>query len=63
VPKSASVTLTKGASMDWTLKSWDLDSRRPLASFEGREARVTACAVTPDGRRVVSASLDQTLRV
>jgi WD40 repeat protein len=34
-----------------------------LATFEGHAAPVTACAVTPDGRRVVSASDDRTLKV
>jgi len=32
-------------------------------NFVGHASRVTACAVTPDGRRVISASEDQTLKV
>ena len=41
---------------DRTLKIWDLDTGRALATVEGHADWVTACAVTPDGRRVVSAS-------
>ena len=51
------------ASDDETLKVWDLDSGRVLATLEGHTNTVTACAVTPDGRRVISASDDQTLKV
>jgi hypothetical protein len=51
------------ASEDSTLKVWDLETGRPLATLEGHARGVTACAVTPDGQRVVSASLDSTLKV
>jgi WD40 repeat protein len=34
-----------------------------LATLQGHTDCVTACAVTPDGRHVVSASNDQTLKV
>jgi len=33
----------------------EADSGRELATLHGRAVMVTACAVTPDGRRVVSA--------
>jgi hypothetical protein len=36
---------------------------RALATLEGHSNSVLACAVTPDGRRVVSASADSTLKV
>jgi nucleoside phosphorylase len=42
---------------------WDLESGRALAALEGHASRVLACVVTPDGRRVVSASDDKTLKV
>jgi WD40 repeat protein len=42
---------------------WDLASGRAVATLEGHACGVTACAVTPDGRRVVSASEDKTLKV
>jgi hypothetical protein len=51
------------ASLDGTLKVWDLATGRAEATLEGHADSVTACAVTPDGRRVVSASSDQTLKV
>jgi len=47
---------------DRTLKVWDLDRGRVLATLEGHAREVSACVVTPDGRRVVSASWDQTLK-
>ena len=34
-----------------------------MATLEGHTHQVTACAVTPDGRHVVSASKDRTLKV
>jgi TIR domain-containing protein/WD40 domain-containing protein len=51
------------ASVDGTLKVWDLASGRAEATLEGHARGVTGCAVTPDGRWVVSASWDQTLKV
>jgi WD40 repeat protein/nucleoside phosphorylase len=51
------------ASDDRTLKVWDLDSGRELASLRGHTNSVSSCVVTPDGRRVVSASRDHTLKV
>ena len=41
----------------------DLASGRLLATLEGHTDHVTAVAVTPDGTRVVSGSLDKTLKV
>jgi WD40 repeat protein len=51
------------ASDDGTLRVWDLESGRGLATLAGHTGAVTGCVVTPDGRRVVSASLDGTLKV
>ena len=34
-----------------------------MATLEGHTASVRACAVTPDGQHVVSASVDKTLKV
>ena len=39
------------------------ESPELVRNLEGHTAYVTACAVTPDGRRVVSVSRDQTLKV
>ena len=38
-------------------------SRARLASFTGHAGLVSACAYSPDGRHIASASIDQTLRV
>ena len=42
---------------------WDLESGRELRTLEGHSASVYGVAVTPDGRRAVSASEDNTLKV
>ena len=42
---------------------WDLDTGRELRTLEGHSADVTGVAVTPDGKRAVSGSLDHTLKV
>jgi WD40 repeat protein len=42
---------------------WDLDSGAELRTLQGHGGWVSAVAVTPDGRRAVSASEDQTLKV
>ena len=41
---------------DNTLKVWDLESGRELRTLEGHSDCVNGVAVTPDGRRAVSAS-------
>jgi WD40 repeat protein len=51
------------ASMDGTLKLWDLEQGTELRSLAGREGSVRAVAMTPDGRRAISASVDGTLKL
>ncbi|MEL6109684.1 MAG: hypothetical protein AAFU85_27050, partial [Planctomycetota bacterium] len=46
-----------------TLKVWDLESGKELASLAGHSASVRALALHPDGRRLVSGSNDSTLKV
>src|SRR5206468_1147679 len=48
---------------DNTLKVWDLESGRKLRTLEGHSGSVRGVAVSPDGRRAVSASADNTLKV
>jgi WD40 repeat protein len=50
------------ASLDQTLKVWDLDSGRELRTLEGHSDSVYGVAVTADGKRAVSASGDSTLK-
>jgi small GTP-binding protein len=51
------------ASSDNTLKVWDLDTGKNIATFKGHEDVVYGTAVFPDGKRVVSTSRDKTLKV
>jgi WD40 repeat protein len=55
--------LALSASLDWTLRLWDVASGQPLRVFEGHTSKVTACAFSPDGRLALSASDDSTLRL
>jgi WD40 repeat protein len=45
------------------LHLWDLESGENLRTFEGHTGRVNSVAVTPDGKRAISASSDNTLRL
>jgi WD40 repeat protein len=51
------------ASVDKTLKVWDLETGRTLCTLEGHFASVNAAAVFADGQRAISASADKTLKV
>ena len=51
------------ASLDKTLRVWDLEGGQPPRVLEGHTAGVTAVALTADGKRAISASWDKTLRV
>ncbi len=42
---------------------WDLETGRLERTLEGHQSSVSAVAITPDGRRVVSGSWDTTLKV
>ena len=46
-----------------TLKVWDLETGRELRTLQGHSGFVHGVAVSPDGRRAVSASHDHTLKV
>jgi WD40 repeat protein len=65
--KSVSVTpdglRAVSASLDRTLRVWDLETGRCLRTLEGHTHYVDCVSVTPDGLRAVSASWDRTLRV
>ncbi|WP_414587981.1 WD40 repeat domain-containing protein, partial [Scytonema sp. PCC 10023] len=51
------------ASLDSTLKVWDLADGKEVFTLTGHSDSVRAVAVTPDGKRVISASDDNTLKV
>jgi len=51
------------ASMDRTVKLWDVAQREELLTLVGHQGRVNSVAFSADGRRLVSASHDKTARV
>ena len=51
------------ASLDETLKVWDLETGEELRTLAGHSNEVRDVAVTADGRHAVSASSDKTLKV
>jgi WD40 repeat protein len=42
---------------------WDLADGKPVFTLTGHSNSVTALALTPDGKRVISASYDHTLKM
>jgi hypothetical protein len=46
-----------------TIKLWDSDTGRLIRSLIGHRDQVVALAFAPDGRRVISASMDRTIRI
>jgi WD40 repeat protein len=48
---------------NYAARVWDLETEQELRRLEGHSANVNGVAVSPDGRRVVSASDDKTLKV
>ncbi len=50
-------------SVDGDLTVWDLARRAPVSTWRGHGGQITALALTPDGQRLVSCSVDHSLRV
>ncbi len=50
-------------SWDNTVRMWELDSGRCLATLKGYTGNIIGIAVTPDGLRVVSSSVSTTMQV
>ncbi|KAI8852254.1 WD40-repeat-containing domain protein [Chytridium lagenaria] len=46
-----------------TINMWDIHQRRLVRSLGHHNATATCCALTTDGQRVISGSLDKTVRV
>ena len=42
---------------------WDVASGKPIGDFKGHDDLVTSAAFSPDGTRIVTASVDKTARV
>ena len=45
------------------MKVWDLETGRELFTLAGHSASVRGCAISANGKRAVSASVDQTVKV
>ena len=50
-------------SCDKTVKLWDAGSGTVLQTLEGHSDDVASVALSPDGKRVVSGSVDKTVKV
>jgi len=50
-------------SSDNTIKVWDLETGQELFTLDGHTAMINAVAVTPDGKKVISASSDASLKI
>src|SRR5262249_37175466 len=54
------ITADSGTS---SISLWDLSTTHPLKVLRGHSGAVTRFAISPEGRRLVSASADKTLRL
>jgi WD40 repeat protein len=53
----------RGRPLSGELKMWDAQSGQETLSLKGHAGRVTSVAFSPDGKRLVSGSEDQTLKI
>ncbi|MEH2059517.1 MAG: WD40 repeat domain-containing protein [Nostoc sp.] len=51
------------ASVDNTLKLWDLETGKEISTLRGHKDSVNTVVITPDGQTAVSASSDNTLKL
>jgi small GTP-binding protein len=60
---SADGKFTISASGDRTLKIWDLQTYKSIATLEGHSSEVLGVTISADGKFAISASSDRTLKV
>ncbi|MDB6035293.1 MAG: pknB 19 [Verrucomicrobiales bacterium] len=51
------------ASMDYSIRLWDFNTRQRLATFQGHLSEVLSLAFTPDGQSLVSGAKDGEVRI
>jgi WD40 repeat protein len=56
-------TTVYSASLDGTIRAWDVTTGETVGAFEGHTHGVCSVATTPEGDRLVSGSIDGTLRI
>lgn len=49
--------------MDETVRIWDATTGECIRTLEGHTSYVYYASFSPDGKRIVSASLDKTIRI
>lgn len=55
--------MATAGSYDKTIKVWDMTQNRTIASFTAHDRGITSLHYSPNGRYIVSASIDQTIKV
>jgi WD40 repeat protein len=53
----------ESAQGDWILRVWDLSKGAQVAAFPGHSSGIMALGLSPDGGRVLSASIDASIRL
>ncbi len=59
--KDGSLAVSSGGEND--ARVWDVPTGTVYHTLKGHKDRVPGCVITADGRRVVSASMDKTVRL
>ncbi|HIE09351.1 MAG TPA: WD40 repeat domain-containing protein [Armatimonadetes bacterium] len=55
--------LLASGSEDWTVKIWEVKTKKCIATFEGHEDFVNSVSFSPDGRLLASGSSDWTVKI